>query len=110
MSVFKSIPSIRIINGNRVETSDSAIVSNSYYETDGEYVIIVSGVENCEILLNSSNTDHVVVKSMTNVLVKGDSLIDEQYEEVELTKGSCVEFKKVGNYWYILSSDGLKNS
>jgi hypothetical protein len=47
---------------------------------------------------------------MTNVLVKGDSLIDEQYEEVELTKGSCVEFKKVGNYWYILSSDGLKDS
>ena len=110
MSVFKSIPSIRIINGNSVETSDSAIVSNSYYETDGEYVIIVSGVENCEIFLNSSNTDHVVVKSMTNVLVKGDSLIDEQYEEVELTKGSCVEFKKVGNYWYILSSDGLKDS
>jgi hypothetical protein len=110
MSVFKSIPSIRIINGNRVETSDSVIVSNSYYETDGEYVIIVSGVENCEIFLNSSNTDHVVVKSMTNVLVKGDSLIDEQYEEVELTKGSCVEFKKVGNYWYILSSDGLKDS
>jgi hypothetical protein len=47
---------------------------------------------------------------MTNVLVKADALIDEQFEEVEMEKGSCVEFKKVNRFCYILSSDGLKNS
>jgi hypothetical protein len=47
---------------------------------------------------------------MTYVLVKSDKLIDEEYEEVELNNGACVEFRKVGDYWYILSSDGLKNS
>jgi hypothetical protein len=41
---------------------------------------------------------------------KSDKLIDEEFEEVELTNGSCVEFKCVGDFWYILSSDGLKNS
>ena len=110
MSVFRSLPSIRIINGNRIETSESAIVSNPQYETYGEYVIIVTGVDSCELFLNSQNTDHVVVKSMTHVIVKADSLIDEEFNDVEMEKGACVEFKKVGNYWYILSSDGLKNS
>jgi hypothetical protein len=44
------------------------------------------------------------------VIVKSNELIDEEFNEVELTKGSCVEFRKIGDFWYILSSDGLKNS
>jgi hypothetical protein len=44
------------------------------------------------------------------VLVKSDTPIDEEFNEVELTKGSCVEFRKIGDNWYILSSDGLKDS
>lgn len=110
MAVFKSIPSKRIINGFTIETSESSVVTNDFYETNGEYLIVVKGVENCELKLNHNNTDHVVIKALTNVLVKSNSLIDEEFNEVDLTKGSCVEFKYVGNYWYILSSDGLKNS
>lgn len=110
MAVFKSIPSQRIINGNIIETSESAIVSNSTYKTNGEYVIVVKGVNFCEIILDNKTTDHVVIKSLTNVIVKSESLIDEEFNEVELTRGSCVEFKYIGNNWYILSSDGLKNS
>ena len=34
---------------------------------------------------------------------------NEEFNEVELNKGSCVEFKKIGDYWYVLSSDGLKS-
>jgi hypothetical protein len=60
--------------------------------------------------LNHNNTDHVVVKSLTNVLVFSENLIDEEFNEVELDKGSCVEFKYINGFWYILSSDGLKNS
>jgi hypothetical protein len=109
MAIFRSIPSKRIINGNVIETSESAIVTNSYYETNGEYVIVVKGIESCEIFLNGDTTDHVVIKSLTDVIVKTDTLIDEEFNEVELIKGSCVEFKKIGSFWYILSSDGLKN-
>jgi hypothetical protein len=110
MAIFKSIPSKRIINGNVIETSDSAIVTNNHHTTNGEYVIIIKGVEKCVLTLDQSNTDHVVVKSLTNTIVISNTLIDEEFNEVELTKGSCVEFKYVGNNWYILSSDGLKNS
>jgi hypothetical protein len=110
MAVFKSIPSQRIINGNMIETSESAVVTNSEYTTNGEYVIVTKGIDFCVLNLNEKTTDHVVVKSLTNTIVKSNQLIDEEFNEVELSKGSCVEFKYIGNFWYILSSDGLKNS
>ena len=43
------------------------------------------------------------------MVVYGDLLIDEEFDEVILSKGSCVEFKFFGDFWYILSSDGIKN-
>lgn len=110
MAIFRSIPSKRIINGHEVETSESAIVTNESYTTNGEYALIIKGVENCTIYLDSTTTDHIVIKSLTNVLVKSNKLIDEEFNEVELTKGSCVEFMFIGSFWYILSSDGLKDS
>jgi hypothetical protein len=110
MAVFKSIPSQRIINGNIIETSESAVVTNSEYTTNGEYVIVTKGIDLCVLNLNEQTTDHVVIKSLTNTIVKSNQLIDEEFNEVELSKGSCVEFKHIGNFWYILSSDGLKNS
>ena len=110
MPVFRSFPSKRIINGFEIETSDSSVVINQNYHTQGEYVIIFKGDSGNVLFLDSKNTDHVVVKSLTTVLVKSDKLIDEEIEEVELSHGSCVEFKWVGDFWYILSSDGLKNS
>lgn len=109
MAIFRSIPSKRIINGHEVETSESAIVTNESYTTNGEYALIIKGVENCTINLDSTTTDHIVIKSLTNVLVKSNKLIDEEFNEVELTKGSCVEFMFIGSFWYILSSDGLKD-
>lgn len=108
MAVFKSIPSQRIINGNIIETSESAVVTNSEYTTNGEYVIVTKGVGSCVIILNEQTTDHVVIKSLINTIVKSNKLIDEEFNEVELIKGSCVEFKYIGDFWYILSSDGLK--
>ena len=110
MAIFRSQPSKRIINGNEIVTSDSSVVTNKIYKTDGEYVIVIKDVDFCELTLDENTTDHVVVKSLTHVLVKTDKLIDGEYNEVELDKGSCVEFKFIGDFWYILSSDGLKNS
>jgi hypothetical protein len=110
MAIFRSQPSKRIINGNEIITSDSSVVTNKVYKTDGEYVIVIKDVDFCELTLDENTTDHVVIKSLTHVLVKTDKLIDGEYNEVELDKGSCVEFKYIGGEWYILSSDGLKNS
>ncbi len=109
MAIYRSIPSKRIINGYEIITSDSVVVTNSTYTTNGEYAIVVKDVDECILSLNSNTTDHVVVKALTNVLVVSDKLIDEEFDEVELNYGSCVEFKKIGDYWYVLSSDGLKS-
>jgi hypothetical protein len=110
MPIFKSKPISTTINGTQVELSESAIVTNKKYSTTGEKYIVIKDVDICELFLNPQTTEYVVIKSLTKVLVKSNELIDEEFNEVELNKGSCVEFKKIGDYWYILSSDGLKNS
>lgn len=111
MAIIKSIPSKRVINGFAIETSDSALVTEKEYKVNGEYVIVVRGVPNATLTLDSNTSDHVVVKSLTNLKVKPDiNRIDEEYDEVDLDKFACVEFKFVRDTWYILSSDGLKNS
>ena len=109
MPLLRSIPSTRIINGHEVKTSETLLISEPSYVTNGEYAIVVKGVKYCELTLNSKTTDHVVVKALTTVLIKPDkNRIDEEYDEVELNKGACVEFFFMGGNWYILSSDGLK--
>jgi hypothetical protein len=110
MGIFRSVSAKKIINGIEVSTSDLAVITNETYTTNGESVIVIKDVDTCELFLNSKTTDHIVVKSLTHVIVKSDAKIDEEFDEIELDKSSCVEFRKVGEYWYILSSDGLKNS
>ena len=36
--------------------------------------------------------------------------IDDEYDEILIDKGACVEFAYCAGGWYILSSDGLKQS
>lgn len=109
MSVFKSLPIPKIVNGVEVVVPESVVVTNKNYTTEGETYVVIKDVNFCELFLNSQTTDHIIIKSLTNVLVKSNELIDEEFNEVELNKGSCVEFKKIGDYWYVLSSDGLKS-
>jgi hypothetical protein len=111
MAIIKSISSRRIIRGEVINASEISVVSESTYKTNGENCIIVRGVTQSVIILDSSNTDHVVVKSMTNLIILPDvGLIDEEYDEVVVDKFACIEFRFVGGNWYILSSDGLKQS
>jgi len=111
MAVVRTIPSERIINGKILKTSEVSTVSESFYKTNGEACVIVRGIDESEIVLDSRSTDHVVVKAMTRVLVKPDvGKIDEDYDEILLDKYACVEFRFVIDNWYILSSDGLKQS
>ena len=109
MSIIKSIPKDKIINGARVRTSEYSIVSEEEYKTHGEYAIIITGVPSCKLKLDSITTDRIKIKAMTKVLIIPDvGNIDEEWDEIALDKGSCVEFVHINKNWYILSSDGVK--
>lgn len=109
MAVIRSIPSIRVINGVQIRTSEIALVSESFYETKGESVLVVRKTPFCKIKLDSKTTDHITIKAMTNVLIIPDiNKIDEDWDEISISKGACVEFRYAGENWYIMSSDGMK--
>jgi hypothetical protein len=111
MAIIKTIPSTRLINGEILETSEISIVSEKEYRTNGEECIIVRNVLDPIVILDSKTTDHVVIKTMTNVTIKPDiGKIDEDYDELVADKYACIEFRFCVGNWYILSSDGLKNS
>lgn len=111
MAIIKSIPSQKLIHGKLLKTSEVSIVSETEYSTQGEDCIIVKAIPFSTITLNSRTTDHTVVKALTHIIIKPDvNKIDEEFDEIEMDRGACVEFRFCGNSWYILSSDGLKQS
>ena len=111
MAIIRTIPSKKIINGQVIQTSDLSVVSELDYRTNGEFCIIVKGIKESYLVLDSKTTDHVVIKALTKVTVRPDvGRIDEEWDELVLDKFACVEFQYVGGNWYILSSDGLKQS
>jgi hypothetical protein len=111
MAVIRTIPSKRIIGGKIVESSEIALVSESSYRTLGENCVIVRGVNESVITLDSTYSEHIVIKSMTKTTIRPDlGLIDEEYDEIQADKFACIEFRFVGGNWYVLSSDGLKSS
>ena len=111
MAIVRTIPSRKIINGLQINTSEISMVSELDYRTNGESCVIVTGIPFSVVILDSRTTDHVVVKSMTHLTIRPDvGKIDEDYDEIVMDKYACVEFRFVGGTWYILSSDGLKNS
>lgn len=110
MAIFKSTPIKKIINGVTIETSDYAVVVEKEYTTKGESYVIIRGIPHCTLNLDSKTTDKITIKAMTDVIVVADKPIDEEYDEIELQKGSSVELLSTAKWWYIMSSDGLKNS
>ena len=111
MAIVKTIPSRKIINGISINTSEISVVSETNYKTNGESCIIIRGVTQSTVILDSTTTDHVVIKSMTSITIRPDvGKIDEEYDEIVADKFACIEFRFVGGNWYILSSDGLKQS
>ncbi len=87
------------------------IISEPVYTTNDETILIVKGVDYSEVTLNSSIVKKITVKSLTQTLIKTDTgSIDEEWDELLLEKGACVQFQFVEGNWYILSSDGLKMS
>jgi hypothetical protein len=87
------------------------IITSEEYKTNGEYVILVKDTPACKVVLNNSTTEHIIVKALTKVLIKPlINKIDEEFDEILINRGACVEFYQIQGNWYILSSDGLKVS
>ena len=101
----------RVIGQEVLLTSQVCMISDETYTTEGESVIITKELELIEVILNHKNTDHVIVKALTNTKIKPiEGLIDEEYSEINIEKGACVELYYAFGVWYIVSSDGLKQS
>ena len=95
----------------KVISSNSPDLIERTYLTQSENFILVKDIIDGEIILNNLVTQHIVIKCLGRILVKPlSNKIDEDYDEIELGKGSCVEFFLVDGSWYIISSDGLKQS
>ena len=112
MSIIKSIPSQRLVNGKVLFTSEVSVVTGEkFYQTNGEECIIVRGSDSVTIKLDSISTDHVVIKAITHLtIIPVMGKIDEEFDEITCDKGACIEFRFCNGNWYILSSDGLKQS
>lgn len=111
MAIVKSIPAQRLINGEVINTSEISIVSEKEYRTTGEECIIVRGMAESTVILDSTKNDHITIKAMNKLTIIPDNgRIDEEYDEIVVERGACVEFRCCLKTWYILSSDGLKYS
>lgn len=89
----------------------SRIITDSVYKTDGEFFLVIKNTENCRLVLDSNTTNHIRIKALTKVLISPlIGQIDEEYDEIFIDKGACVEFLQIEGIWYIVSSDGLKLS
>ena len=109
MGLQRSIPSQRIIAGQVIDTSEITFVSNPSYTTEGEALIVTKELDFVEIILDSSTTDQVIIKALTQTKIKPVwGLIDEEYSEINIGKGACVELYFSFGNWYIVSSDGMK--
>jgi hypothetical protein len=95
-------PSIVVVSGEETPQETTQKLNK-------EVLIVVRDLENSEVILNSVDYTHVIVKSLIKTVIKPDiGLIDEDWDELLLEKGSCVQFQFVEDSWLILSSDGIK--
>jgi hypothetical protein len=83
------------------------ITDPEYVTSDEEFLLVQNTVK--KVILNNSLTNHITIKSLSKIVVTcTENKIDEEYDEVVLYKGSCIQLVKVNNIWYIIGSDGLK--
>jgi hypothetical protein len=102
-TVFKSN---RTVNLNDFKT---LIVNKDFYSTLGEDLIIVRDVTQSKIKLDSTTTERIKIKTLTNCIIIPDiGRIDEDWDEISIGRGACVELQNINGVWYVLSSDGVK--
>ena len=85
------------------------IVNKDYTTENIRYLISKDGP--VRITLDNTKTNRFNIKSMTETtLVPHKGLIDENWDELQMGPQSSVEVICSDDTWYILSSDGLKDS
>ena len=85
------------------------VVTESSYTTNGEDLILIKDTNHCNLVLDNSKSDHIIIKVLTNVTITPSiGKIDEYYDELNISKGACVEMVLIENNWFIISSDGIK--
>jgi hypothetical protein len=95
--------------GNQEESDIKKFITDETYTTNGEYLLVIKNTQTCRITLDVETTDHIIIKALTDVyIVPKEGLIDEQYSEIHIGNGACVEFYSLDSQWFIVSSDGLK--
>lgn len=92
------------------ESSDNIpITIQTDYQTSTTRYIIAQ--KDLTITLNDSVLKRYYIKSMANItIVPTKGLIDEEWEGIEMGPQSSIEVIAHEGNWYVLSSDGLKNS
>lgn len=109
MGVLKNGLLDGLINSDESDKKSIKII-NDNYTTNKEDYLIVKG-ENSEITLIGEEGYKVYIKSMVECLVKTSvGLIDDNWGSLQLGSESCIELIFTEGSWYILSSDGIKNS
>jgi len=113
MSIVKNKPVRKtVFRGERslnLDTFETVIVSDEIYKTNGENLLIIRDVAQSKVKLDSTTTDKIKIKSLTNCTIIPDiGRIDEDWDEISIGRGACVELQNVNGIWYILSSDGIK--
>lgn len=107
---------IRKVVGDKVHYTEKkdkelivSTISQKVYFTNGENIILIRDIDDCDITLNQDTTNHIIIKCLANATLRPSrGLIDDYYEEIIMKKGACVELIVIGDNWYVLSSDGLK--
>jgi len=88
---------------------EKKIIRESTYKSNGEILIVVKDIPKCDLILDSETSEHIIIKALTKVIIKpSKNRIDENYDEIEINNGACVELYLLEDNWYIVSSDGLK--
>jgi len=113
MPIVKNKPVRKtVFRGERslnLDTFETVIVSDEIYKTNGENLLIIRDVAQSKVKLDSTTTDKIKIKSLTNCTIIPDiGRIDEDWDEISIGRGACVELQNVNGIWYILSSDGIK--
>jgi hypothetical protein len=104
-------PNRKVVNlGEKIiEEPKTKVVSQDYYSTNGETLLIIRDIEKSTIELNSSTTEKIIIKTLTScIIVPDQNRIDEDWDQLDIERGACVQFQFVDGIWYILSSDGIK--
>jgi len=97
-------------------TQDGVVIREKSYTTKNEKVLVVKPYEwqkegdAVNITLNHNASKHITIKSVTDCVIDSPHSFDGEFDEIVLNKFASVELINLGDVWYILSSDGLKNS